>query len=109
MNRTNNNKNKEKLADSDHHRKTTTTNILVVRVEVTVVLEVLTVYEYCISSSSKMDRTQRIQQRIDDDSDSSSSLSYCSPSSQPIDDPDGYISDKDYADHDKEVIINESS
>jgi len=41
MNRTNNNKNKEKLADSDHHRKTTTTNILVVRVEVTVVLEVL--------------------------------------------------------------------
>jgi len=56
-----------------------------------------------------MDRTQRIQQRIDDDSDSSSSLSSCSSSSQPIDDPDGYILDTVYVDHDKEVIINESS
>ena len=49
-----------------------------------------------------MNWTQRIQQGIDDDSDSSSSLSSSSSSSQPIDDPDGYSSDKDYVDHDKE-------
>ena len=54
-----------------------------------------------------MDRTQRIQQRIDDASDSSSSSS--SSSSQPIDDPDEYILYKDYVKHDKDVIINKSS
>ena len=44
-----------------------------------------------------MDRTQRLQQQ-DDNSDSfSSSSSYSFI--QPIDDSDGYISDKDYVDH----------
>ena len=56
-----------------------------------------------------MDWTQRIQQRIDDASDSSSSSPSSSPSSQPIDDPDEYIWYIDYADHDKEVIINKAS
>ena len=56
-----------------------------------------------------MDRTQQIQQRIDDASDSSSSSPSSSPSSQPIDDPDEYISYKDYFDHNKKVIINKTS
>ena len=56
-----------------------------------------------------MDRTQQIQQRIDDANDSSSSSPSSSPFSQPIDDPDEYIWFTDYVDHDKEVIINKSS
>ena len=56
-----------------------------------------------------MDRTQQIQQRIDDARDSSSSLPSYLPSSQPFDDPDEYIRYIDYVDHDKEVIIKKSS
>ena len=54
-----------------------------------------------------MDRSQQIQQHIDDHSDSSSSSS--SSSIQPIDDPNGCILVKDYVGHDGEVIINKSS